>query len=522
MRDAQTTASSVLVAAGMVLMGTIALLPQAAEAACAPFRSPAFDYVPGAGPTFGDAPHVVSVSWGEHWSWNSNVPPVPTFYIDWGDGTRVAVPHEDCLVDGDPGQPYRDWPAQTLNHVYATAGIYPITFETNPGSISTINTIFVSEPPSVPTHQLSVTKAGTGTGNVGSAPAGISCGSDCTESYNEGTTVTLTASATGSSTFSGWGGACTGTGTCSVAMDAAKSVTATFSPAPVPTYTLSVSVTQSGGATGRVTSSDAKGKIFCPGTCSGSFAMGTRVTLSSFASGDSTFTGWGGACASRGTSSTCTVAMNAAKSVSAGYVLNPINGCPAGSTKSGASWITPTETATSTLSQPFRGNLERFMKALRDAGVKPAISSARRTAERAYLMHYSYRIAKDGFDPRNVPTAKGVNICWAHKTSTGALNLTASRTAAQAMVDAYGIVSRPAINSNHIPGSAVDMQTAWTTSSLKIKDASGKLITITTTPRDRMNTQLWAVARTYGVIKFGDYPGGSPTVDKVHWSLNGR
>src|SRR6185436_2097540 len=42
-------------------------------------------------------------------------------------------------------------------------------------------------------------------------------------------TVTLTASATGGSAFTGWGGACSGTvSTCTVTVDSAKFVTATF------------------------------------------------------------------------------------------------------------------------------------------------------------------------------------------------------------------------------------------------------------------------------------------------------
>ena len=78
------------------------------------------------------------------------------------------------------------------------------------------------------TYNLTVTKGGTGSGTVTSSPAGINCGSDCSEAYNAGTPVTLAASPDASSTFAGWSGACTGTGTCSVTMDAAKSVTATF------------------------------------------------------------------------------------------------------------------------------------------------------------------------------------------------------------------------------------------------------------------------------------------------------
>lgn len=80
------------------------------------------------------------------------------------------------------------------------------------------------------THVLSVTKSGLGTGVVTSAPAGINCGSDCSESYTSGTNVALTASpSSAGSTFVGWSGAgCSGTGTCAVTMNAARTVGAQF------------------------------------------------------------------------------------------------------------------------------------------------------------------------------------------------------------------------------------------------------------------------------------------------------
>jgi uncharacterized repeat protein (TIGR02543 family) len=78
-----------------------------------------------------------------------------------------------------------------------------------------------------PRYTLSVSKVGTGT--VTSTPAGINCGSDCSEIYASGTKVTLTAAPPTGSTFDGWSGACTNrTGTCAVTMTAARNVTATF------------------------------------------------------------------------------------------------------------------------------------------------------------------------------------------------------------------------------------------------------------------------------------------------------
>jgi hypothetical protein len=64
---------------------------------------------------------------------------------------------------------------------------------------------------------------------VTSSPSGISCGSDCNESYPPGTQVTLTAAPAAGAQFVGWSGACSGsTLTCTLQMNSAKSVTATF------------------------------------------------------------------------------------------------------------------------------------------------------------------------------------------------------------------------------------------------------------------------------------------------------
>ncbi len=77
-------------------------------------------------------------------------------------------------------------------------------------------------------YTLTLTKYGTGSGTVTSAPTGISCGNDCTQSYAYGTVVTISATPAAGSTFTGWGGVCRGTGTCTMSMTAARSVTATF------------------------------------------------------------------------------------------------------------------------------------------------------------------------------------------------------------------------------------------------------------------------------------------------------
>lgn len=73
---------------------------------------------------------------------------------------------------------------------------------------------------------LTVTRAGSGGGVV--AGSGIACGADCTEEYDPGAIVELTATPDSGSRFSGWTGDCAGTGTCQVTMDQARSVAASF------------------------------------------------------------------------------------------------------------------------------------------------------------------------------------------------------------------------------------------------------------------------------------------------------
>jgi hypothetical protein len=91
------------------------------------------------------------------------------------------------------------------------------------------------------TNVLNVTKTGSGSGTVTSSTAGINCGSDCTESYSGATTVTLTASPSGSSVFTGWlGGHCTGRGQCVVAVSGVTNVSATFGPNSVNPPTLDI------------------------------------------------------------------------------------------------------------------------------------------------------------------------------------------------------------------------------------------------------------------------------------------
>lgn len=181
---------------------------------------------------------------------------------------------------------------------------------------------------------------------------------------------------------------------------------------------------------------------------------------------------------------------------------------------SGAQWVArfPGSTSTSDLTDTFGSAVDNFIAALRQAGATVIVSATLRPVERAYLMHWSWKIVQ-GTSPSSVPTRDGVNIEWVHATNN------ASTQAAQDMVNAYGIANlgvAPSLNSRHTQGNAIDMSISWR-GNLSIVNANGATVAITSTPRTGMNSNLHAVGATYGVIK---YQGSG--IDRPHWSNDGR
>ena len=184
---------------------------------------------------------------------------------------------------------------------------------------------------------------------------------------------------------------------------------------------------------------------------------------------------------------------------------------PAGNL-SGRQWLLanqarfPNSAAVSALEPGFASRVSSFISALRAAGAMVQVSATRRNKVRAHLMHFSWRVAKDGFRAGDVPAEPQATIVWDHGDDDR------SRDAAQEMVDFFGIVFQPSLTSRHIDGLAIDMAIAWN-GSITVRGASGTDVRLSS-PSDGSNTALHAVGAGYGVRKL--------LSDPPHWSADGH
>ena len=79
----------------------------------------------------------------------------------------------------------------------------------------------------------------SGSGTVTSSPDGIDCPTACSESFDSGMRVALTAHPASGESFLGWGGGCSGSSsTCTLALDVEKTVAARFTPGTLPALTI--------------------------------------------------------------------------------------------------------------------------------------------------------------------------------------------------------------------------------------------------------------------------------------------
>jgi hypothetical protein len=143
----------------------------------------------------------------------------------------------DCGVDCS--EQYEDWLSVTLtaapsagSELASWGGACEGTTGNRcvvPMSVSRTVTVSFSA-----TRMLTIEKAGSGAGEVTSAPSGIECGTDCTQGFTEGEAVTLEAVASADSTFVSWSGCDEVAGDeCSVTMSSDRTATATFGVAQV-------------------------------------------------------------------------------------------------------------------------------------------------------------------------------------------------------------------------------------------------------------------------------------------------
>lgn len=188
-------------------------------------------------------------------------------------------------------------------------------------------------------------------------------------------------------------------------------------------------------------------------------------------------------------------------------------------TKSGTFWVTwanehaQNSSAIEHLVEPFRSNAMAFIAALESAGARVDVSATKRSARRAYLFHWSWKIALGKCPASQAASLAGVDILWDHGDEL------ASKKGAREMVTGFGLavpprsVNPPATTSNHITGQAIDMDITWA-GTIKVRDRQGNLVAITFMTDVNANTSLHAVGASYGVTKLA--------TDAPHWSHDGR
>jgi len=188
-------------------------------------------------------------------------------------------------------------------------------------------------------------------------------------------------------------------------------------------------------------------------------------------------------------------------------------------TKSGIFWVTwanahaQNSSRIVDLVEPFRSDAKAFIAALGAAGARVDVTATKRSARRAYLFHWSWKIALGKCPASSATSMPGVDILWDHG------NEAASRRGAQEMVTGFSLavpptsINPPSLTSNHIAGRAIDMDITWT-STINIKDKNATNVAITFIPDVNANTRLHAVGASYGVRKL--------VTDAPHWSHDGH
>lgn len=135
---------------------------------------------------------------------------------------------------------------------------------------------------------LTVDFVGNGPGRVTSAPAGVDCNDDCTEAFDVGAQVTLTAVAADGAVFAGWEEVpeCGAEPTCTVTLDQDRTVEVRFS------RVLNLVIEGIGDGLGVVLVDGER----CFGLCELEVVSNTFVNLEAVPAAGVEFVGWGGSC----------------------------------------------------------------------------------------------------------------------------------------------------------------------------------------------------------------------------------
>jgi hypothetical protein len=165
------------------------------------------------------------------------ISPTANSFIDSGGSGNVSVTASlgTCTWSAASNAPWIIVTSNATGSGNGTVG-YAVSTNTSPtprtGTITIAGQLFTITQTGITQYTLTVTKAGVGSGTVTSAPSGINCGSICSATFNSRASVVLTAMPDSGSTFTGWGGGCSGTGVCAVSMNANTAVNATYGIAP--------------------------------------------------------------------------------------------------------------------------------------------------------------------------------------------------------------------------------------------------------------------------------------------------
>ena len=175
----------------------------------------------------------------------------------------------------------------------------------------------ISPPP--PSNFTLTTTVNSGSGTL--TALGISCPSDCSESYSSGTWVTLTATEASGYIFGGWTGACAGSGNpCSVLMNGDQSAGVSFSSVTPFNYSLADD--------GNISVTKGSGNVYVQSTITKTLLAGTREAVTLALSGVPSGTSYSVSNSTCSPSCTSVITFTVAPSTAAGTYPITVTGSP--------------------------------------------------------------------------------------------------------------------------------------------------------------------------------------------------